>query len=238
MRIEVVDDSAALAERAANRLLDIVRARPDARLGLPTGATPIDTYRLISERAGAAFAPSRAWAVDEFCASARDAPGTNAAFFAEHLRLEIGELRVPNAAAPDPAGEIAAFAGDIRSAGGFDLCLLGIGVNGHIAFNEPPAARGSRARVVQLSPASRRAHAESFGSPDAVPSHGMTLGVADLLDAREILLLAHGAAKAEIVRRAVEGPAGEDVPASWLQTHDHVTWLLDRAAAAKLSVRA
>ena len=112
--------------------------------------------------------------------------------------------------------------------------MLGIGVNGHIAFNEPGSERDSRARVVTLTPESRAAHADAFGSLDRVPARGMTLGIADILAARRILVLATGAGKAAIVERILEGPMTAAVPASWLQPHADVTWLLDAAAASRL----
>jgi glucosamine-6-phosphate deaminase len=108
-------------------------------------------------------------------------------------------------------------------------------VNGHIAFNEPGSARTSRARAIQLAGTSREAHAAAFGSIEAVPDRGITLGVADLLEARAILALASGTHKAKIVRDAIEGPQTADVPASWLQSHGDIRWLLDAEAAAELS---
>ncbi len=140
----------------------------------------------------------------------------------------------PTLPQPIPDAEIRSFADAIRRAGGLDLCVLGIGVNGHIAFNEPGSAVDSRARAVELEPASRAAHAASFGSLDRVPSTGMTLGVADLLESRRILVIAEGEKKASIVREAIRGPEGPEVPATWLRRHPDVTWLLDAAAAAQL----
>jgi glucosamine-6-phosphate deaminase len=143
-------------------------------------------------------------------------------------------LHCPNPGAADPDEHIRAFADAIGRAGGLDLCVLGIGVNGHIAFNEPGSGADSRARAVDLAPASRQAHAASFGSLARVPARGMTLGVADLLAARSILMMAQGAGKAAILREAIEGPMTSAVPASWLQAHGDVKWLLDEAAAAAL----
>jgi glucosamine-6-phosphate deaminase len=164
----------------------------------------------------------------------RTAPGTNAAFFARHLPLRLRALAVPDSSSADPHSEIARFVTAIRDAGGLDLCVLGVGTNGHIAFNEPGSALDSRARVVELTEESRRAHAADFRSLDAVPHRGMTLGVADILESRAILVLAQGAAKAPVVARAIDDPPSADVPASWLQTHTDVTWLLDEAAASEV----
>ena len=173
----------------------------------------------------------------EFAGSTRTTPGANSVFYREHVRLGQRVLHCPNPSAQDPDEHIRAFADAIRRAGGIDLCMLGIGTNGHIAFNEPGSTHDSRADVVELTRASREAHAATFGSLDAVPARGMTLGVADLLEARSIVVLATGTAKAAIVRRAIEGAPTADVPASWLQSHADVLWVLDEAAAQQLRLR-
>lgn len=240
MPIEVVRDASALARRAADIICETARATPAAVLGLPTGDTPRATYALLALRAEAGVCDLTgvtAFAVDEFCGVPRNTPGTNSMYFRREVNLPLRTVHVPNPAAADPEAHITAFADAIRRAGGMDLCLLGVGVNGHIAFNEPGSAEDARARVVDLTEASRAAHAAAFGGLPAVPRRGLTLGIADLLEARAILVLAQGAAKAATLARALEGPRTADVPASWLQGHPHVTWLLDEAAAAALTRR-
>jgi glucosamine-6-phosphate deaminase len=243
MRILIERDERAVAIRAADIICDVVRAKPDALLGLPTGASPICTYAELARRAAegeADFSGATAFAIDEFAAGesgpqlSRDAPGTNADFYARYLRVRFRELRCPDASTADPGAEIRALADEIRRAGGFDLCVLGVGTNGHIAFNEPGSLVDAPARAVTLTATSRAAHAESFGSLDRVPSTGMTLGVADLLESKRILVLAQGDAKAAIVRAAIHGPEDAAVPATWLHRHPDVTWLLDDAAASQL----
>ncbi len=238
MRVEVVADEAALAIRAADLVCDAVRAKPATRLGLPTGNTPIPAYAEIARRVAvgeADFSRADIYGIDEFAGVARTTPGTNSMFYRQYVHFGQRALHCPNPSATEPDEHIRAFADALRRAGGLDLCVLGIGVNGHIAFNEPGSPRDSRARVVELTPASREAHATTFGSLDAVPSHGMTLGVADLLEARRIVVLVSAARKATVVRAAIEGAQTAGVPASWLQSHGGVTWLLDAAAAAALS---
>jgi glucosamine-6-phosphate deaminase len=240
MRIEIVAVEEALAARAADVICDVVRAKPAALLGLPTGATPVRTYAELERRvaAGAAdFSRASVYAIDEFAGATRTTPGTNSVFYRQHLNISQHALHCPNPSAHDADEHIRAFADAIRRADGLDLCVLGIGINGHIAFNEPGSSRDSRARVVDLSPASRAAHTVAFGSLDAVPERGMTLGVADLLEARSILVLASGSQKASIVQRAVEGPETAAVPASWLRSHADVMWVVDEAAAAELRRR-
>ena len=235
MRIETLADEAAVAVRAADLVCDAVRAKPDALLALPTGNTPVLAYAELARRVAAGtadFSRASIYAIDEFAGSTRTTPGTNSVFYREHVRLGQRVLHCPNPSAQDPDEHIRAFADAIRRAGGIDLCMLGIGTNGHIAFNEPGSTHDSRADVVELTRASREAHAATFGSLDAVPARGMTLGVADLLEARSIVVLATGTAKAAIVRRATEGAPTADVPASWLQSHADVLWLIDTATAA------
>jgi glucosamine-6-phosphate deaminase len=235
MPIEVVRDASAVARRAADIICGIARAKPDAVLGLPSGDTPRATYALLALRAEQGecdLSRVSVYAVDEFAGARRDTAGTNSMYFRREVNLPVRTVHVPNPAANDPAEHIVAFAESIRRAGGFDLCVLGIGRNGHIAFNEPGSTAESRARVVDLDESSREAHAGAFGSLDAVPARGLTLGIADLLESRALLVIAQGAAKADIVARAIEGPQAADVPASWLRSHTDVTWLVDEAAAS------
>ena len=237
MRIEILTDEAAVAVRAADLLCDTVRAKPGALLALPTGNTPVRAYVELARRVAAGavdFARASIYAIDEFAGATRTAPGTNSVFYREHVRLGQRVLHCPNPSAQDPEEHIRAFADAVRRTGGIDLCMLGIGANGHIAFNEPGSTHDSRARLVELTRASREAHAATFGSLDAVPARGMTLGVADLLESRSIVVLATGAPKAAIVRRAIEDTPTADVPASWLQSHADVLWVLDAAAAVEL----
>lgn len=238
-RIETFPTADAAAARAAGLIADAAATVPNANIALPTGNTPIAAYDELAGRVArgeADFSHTTIYAIDEFVGAGRETPGTNSAFYRAHVRLGQRALHCPNPSAQDPDEHIRAFAGAIRRAHGLDLCVLGIGANGHIAFNEPGSARDSRARVVDLAIESRRAHASGFGSLEAVPARGMTLGVADLLESRQIIVMATGAAKAAIVSRAIDGAQTADVPASWLQSVDPL-WLLDEAAAAALKGR-
>ena len=237
MEVRTLSDAHAVALEAADAIAAVVHDKPDAVLALPTGNTPIAAYAELQRRVDAgALDLSRAtvWAIDEFAGATRATPGTNSVFYRTHLRIPLRALHIPNPSAQEPEQHIAAFAGAIRRAGGLDLCVLGVGANGHIAFNEPPSAADAPARVVTLAPSSREAHARSFGGLERVPTRAMTLGVADLVAARRILVLATGAHKAAIVRRAIEDPPTADVPASWLQQHPDCTWLLSAHAATEL----
>jgi glucosamine-6-phosphate deaminase len=240
MRVEVLADEHAVAVRAADIVCDAVRAHAEAHIGLPTGRTPIATYAELTRREAAGgidFSRVVAYAIDEFADVAAATPGTNAEFYRRHLPLHLKALHCPMSGALYPDVHIRAFAESIRFGGGLDLCVLGIGVNGHIAFNEPGSSEDSAARLVDLTPESRAAHAEEFGALDKVPARGMTLGVADLLESRAILAIATGTHKAKAVHDAIEDEMSAAVPASWLQRHGDVTWLLDETAAAMLMSR-
>ena len=143
-------------------------------------------------------------------------------------------VRTPDGLANDPRQEAADFDRSIRDAGGIDLQILGIGSNGHLAFNEPPSAFDSRTRVVELAQRTREDNARFFRSAADVPTHAITQGLGTIFEARQLLLIAHGEGKAQAVARAVEGPVTKDFPASLIQRHPRATLVLDEAAASRL----
>lgn len=235
MHVEVLDEPAVLAQRAAGIVCDLVREKPNAVLGLPTGATPIGLYAGLAHRANESdFSNVAAFAIDELHGVPRTHPATNASYFRDH-RVPGLDVKVLDSETADPEAECARLARGIADVGGLDLVVLGIGRNGHLAFNEPGSSFDSRSRRVALERATRETYAPRFGSLDATPAFGLTLGMVDLLAARHVLLLAIGAGKAEVVAAALEGPVTEQLPASVLQRHHDVTVLLARVAAAKLA---
>lgn len=235
MRIEIVERPEELARRAADIVCEAVRERPNAVLGLASGATPLNLYAELARRANEIdFSRVAAFAVDELHGVPRGHPATNASYFREHPVLKL-DINVLDSETEYPESECARCSRLIEEAGGLDLLVLGIGRNGHLAFNEPGAPFDSRCRRVALDRSTREVYALRFGSLDATPAFGLTLGIADLLAARRVLLLAVGTDKAEAVANALEGPVTDRVPASALQRHDDCTVLLDREAAAKLS---
>jgi glucosamine-6-phosphate deaminase len=239
MRIEIVETPEEFARRAADVLCAAVRVKPAAALGLASGRTPLGLYAELARRVRvdeADFREATAFAVDELYGVPPDHPATNAAYFRRELtpHVPLRALHVMDSETADPGAECGRFCRLIDDAGGLDLAVLGIGKNGHLAFNEPGSAFGSRARKVALEPASREPYAEQFGSLESTPASGLTLGIADLLAARRVLLLASGPDKAEAVARALQGPVTEAVPASALQQHPDLIVVLDGEAAARL----
>lgn len=207
-------------------------------VGLPTGKTPVPLYETLRERSRlgeislARFVAP--FAIDEYGVGDALHPCANRAFFARYWEAipNVRPVRQFDPSAAGAAEEARRFAGELDAAGGLDLAVLGIGMNGHLAFNEPGSERTSKARVVELAAESREAAAGCFG--DEAPAWGLTLGLKELLGAKRVLLLANGAAKAPIVARALDADVGPECPASFLQEHGDVTVLLDSEAGALL----
>jgi glucosamine-6-phosphate deaminase len=219
-----------------------IHEKPDAVLLLPTGTTPLGMYRRLvrlHDEGGLSFARATFFNLDEYLGLPPDHPASYRVYmrenFYDHIDADPGRVHVPDGSAPDPEAECERYEAAIREAGGADLCVLGIGRNGHIGFNEPGAPFDSRTRVVRLSESTRLVNAADF-EENRAPEKAITVGMATVFEAREILLLASGANKANAVAAAIEGEVSEDVPASMLRRHPNVTFLLDHAAAAAMEL--
>jgi glucosamine-6-phosphate deaminase len=234
------------AEKASHAVARLVlqrlRTTPSLVLGLPTGATPVPLYRALvrAHRSGRAdFSGVTTFNLDEFIGVGRGDHGSYRTFMDTHLFAHINlparRAHVLDGRAPDWRAEALRYEARITRAGGLDLVILGIGRNGHLGFNEPGPSLDARTHRVALRPETRRANANLFGGRwQDVPAHALSMGIGTILGAREVVLLATGAAKARIVARALEGPVSTHVPASLLQAHPNVRVVLDRAAAAAL----
>ncbi|WP_436700163.1 glucosamine-6-phosphate deaminase [Nocardioides sp. BYT-33-1] len=245
MEIVPLDSAEEVGALGADVVETAVRGRPGAVLGLATGSTPLPTYRELIRRHAAGSGPSydavRCFTLDEYVGLPAGHPESYRATIARELTdpLGIPAERVQGPS-PDPGG--LATAGEryeeaLVAAGGIDLQILGIGSDGHLAFNEPGSSLASLTRIKTLTEETRRDNARFFGSVDDVPRHVLTQGLGTILRARHLLLLATGAAKAAALAAAVEGPVSASCPASVLQLHPHVTVLCDGAAAAGLARR-
>ena len=223
-----------MSRAAAELVLSRLKKNPNLVLGLPTGSTPIGLYRLLVEKykkGTADFSGVTTFNLDEYCELPLEHPESYRAFMEKHF---FGSVNIPSGQTHFPlcdkkSGE--AYEEMIAALGGINLQVLGIGRNGHIGFNEPGSAFDSRTRVVRLAEATIQDNSRFFGSADAVPKTAATMGIGTIMEAREILLLASGAGKADVVRRTLEGPVTADVPASILQRHKNVTVILDEEAA-------
>lgn len=227
---------------AVDAIEALVRAHPEAVLGLATGSSPLPAYQELIRRHRAGSAPSyagvRAFLLDEYVGLPAGHPQT----YRETIFRELTDaLGIPHdrVASPDPSPAGLPTAGAryeeaIRAAGGIDLQVLGIGADGHLAFNEPGSSLASTTRIKTLTAQTREDNARFFDSVEDVPRHVLTQGLGTILRARHLLLVATGAGKAEAVAAAVEGPVSASCPASVLQLHPHVSVLLDDDAASGL----
>lgn len=238
--MEVVIGSSS-AELAADAVEALVRSRPSAVLGLATGSSPLPAYQELVRRHRAGTGPSydrvRCFLLDEYVGLPAGHPETYRETIFRELTDDLGIPRSavasPDAADPEHAG--ARYEALLHEAGGVDLQVLGIGSDGHLAFNEPGSSLASLTRIKTLTAQTRADNARFFGSADDVPHHVLTQGLATILRARHLVLLASGAAKADAVAAAVEGPLSASCPASVLQLHGHATVLLDHEAASGLA---
>lgn len=240
--LRVVPTADDVARTAADIVTGVVAAKPDAVLALPTGSTPLGMFKELVRRirAGEAdFSRVTFFCLDEYLGVSRDDPNSLTGWlfheFFEPARIDPDQVNTVPSEPSDPVAEAAAYEAKLAAAGGLDLAVLGIGENGHIAFNEPGSSVESRTRVLELTPESQDQAAAYWQGVFPAPTQAMTIGVATILDAGQILLIATGEAKAPILHRALRGPITNDVPASHLRTApEKLTVLIDQAAASAL----
>jgi glucosamine-6-phosphate deaminase len=235
----VCDDAGSFAEAAASEIAAALREKPDLVLCLPTGRTPRAVYRRLVARHAAGelrFDASTLLMVDEYVGLGPDDPGSFAGYLREHLIRHVdadpAKVHLIDGRAADPAAEAARYEAAIAAAGGIDLLMLGVGTNGHLGFNEPGSARGSRTRVVALTADTLAANAPDLEESPVSPTHAITIGLGNILEARRVLLLAAGAAKAEPLRRLFECDTSGAWPVAVLCDHPNVVAILDREAYA------
>ena len=241
MKIIFAKDYEELSKKAAEEMLAVIRSTPKAVLGLATGTTPLGLYaRLIEDHKinGTDYRHIRTVNLDEY----KGLPASHEQSYAYFMRHNLFEglgiapekTNIENGMAEDEAGECARYDA-LLDAMPRDIQLLGLGSNGHIAFNEPKTPFGSGTHVVSLAESTIKDNARLFASQDEVPRKAFTMGIRHIMQAKRILILASGANKAEAVFRMAKGPVTEDVPASVLQLHPDCTLIVDEAAAARLA---
>ena len=244
----MVPDHDDLVSLLADRIVEVIHretaAKGRAVLGLATGSTPIGVYRELIRRhqaGGLDFSRVVTFNLDEYYPMASDRPHSYRRYMWEnlfaHVNVAPANVHIPDGSVPRErlAEHAAAYERTIADVGGIDFQLLGIGKSGHIGFNEPGSSSDSRTRLVTLDTITRKDAAADFFGEDNVPREAITMGVATILDAREIALIATGEHKAAIVQRAVEGEVVPDVAATFLQRHQNATVYLDLAAAGELT---
>ena len=221
----------------ARRIAQQVRSKPDSVLGLATGNSMIGVYRALvamHRDEGFSFSKVSSFNLDEYCGLPVDHPSSFASYMRDHF---FSHVDIPPESARLP-GQDEKASTDYEAAiakKGIDLQILGIGRNGHIGFNEPGTVVTSRTRVVTLAPATRAANQRDFPAGEPVPTHAVTMGIATILSARRILLLATGEAKARALAEALDGPIAPRNPASFLRLHSDICIICDQEAARYLS---
>ena len=243
MKIYKAKDYKDMSRKAANIISAQVIMKPNCVLGLATGSTPIGTYDQLVEwynKGDLDFSEVTTVNLDEYKGLPRTNDQSYYYFMHQHLfdRVNIDPERtnVPNGMEPDAEKECGRYEDLIRSLGGVDLQLLGLGHNGHIGFNEPGEAFEKETHCVDLTESTIEANKRFFASADDVPKQAYTMGIKTIMQAKKILIVVNGENKADIVERAFFGPVTPEVPASILQLHNDVTLVGDEAALAKIGI--
>lgn len=244
MEVIITEDAGQIGVLAADAIETLLVGKPAAVLGLATGSSPLTIYDELAARYEAgriSFRQARGFTLDEYVGLPADHPeryrNVIDSVFVSRVDFAPGAVDGPDGLAADIPASCAAYEAAIREAGGVDLQILGIGTDGHIGFNEPGSSLASRTRIKTLTRQTRIDNARFFGgNVDLVPTHCLTQGLGTISEARHVILVATGRAKAEAVHQLVEGPVSAMWPATILQHHPHVTVLLDSSAARRLQL--
>lgn len=242
MEVIILPSSKEIGALAADAIEALVRNKPNAVIGLATGSSPLPIYDELARRyeeEGLNFSEVRGFALDEYVGL----PAGHYESYREVIRREFtnrvdvvpDNVHGPDGTSDDLLAACRQYEDAIAVSGGIDLQILGVGSNGHIGFNEPGSSLASRTRIKTLVEQTRQDNARFFDSIDQVPHHVVTQGLRTIMDARHLVLVAYGEAKADAVRDFVEGPVSASCPASILQFHPRATVIIDEAAASKLA---
>lgn len=241
MRVVVKAGYEEMASFAAGFVADQVASNPSSVLGLATGSTPLGVYKELVRRhreEGLDFSRAVSFNLDEYVGLGETDPRSYHRFMHDNLfsltNFAKENVHIPDGMASDLQAACERYEGAIREAGGIDLQLVGIGRDGHVGFNEPGSSLGSRTRIKTLTEETVADNARFFGSEREVPRYAITMGVGTILEAKVILMVANGKAKADAVRSAIEGPVTAEITASALQLHPNVVVVLDEGAASGL----
>jgi glucosamine-6-phosphate deaminase len=243
--LSVVETYDELSDQAADTVQAVVSHRPRTAITVPTGQTPVGMYGELVRRVrtGAIdMSQTQIFCLDDYLGKSRhDAASLTRWLFDEFLQpagIPESNVHLIPATAEQPAKAAVRYEREIVQAGGLDLAVVGLGPNGHVAFNEPGSAPDSRTRVVDLTEESMEQSADYWESDEDIPAQAITMGLGTILEARQIVLIVSGASKADIVRRSLEEEPSLDVPGSWLRkAGDRLHVILDRDAATALETR-
>jgi glucosamine-6-phosphate deaminase len=244
MEVVILRDAKEIGGVASDAIGALLDRKPEAVLGLATGSSPLAIYDELAARCDAgliSFQRARGFTLDEYVGLPAEHPeryrNVIDRVFVSRVDFAPGAVHGPDGLAVDIPAACAVYEDAMREAGGVDLQILGVGTDGHIAFNEPGSSLASRTRIKTLTRQTRIDNARFFGGDvESVPTHCLTQGLATIMEARHVMLVATGSRKAEAVHHLVEGPVSAMWPATILQHHPHVTVLLDDAAAHRLQL--
>ena len=241
MRIYKAKDYNDLSRKAANIISAQVIMKPDCVLGLATGSSPLGTYKQLIDwynKGDLDFSSVRTVNLDEYKGLTKENDQSYYYFmynnFFKHINIRLENTNIPDGTCTESDAECARYNRVIESLGGIDLQLLGLGLNGHIGFNEPDTAFEKMTHCVTLTDSTIEANKRFFASIDDVPKQAYTMGIKAIMQAKKILLIVSGAEKAHILKEALCGPVTPPVPASILQLHNDVTVVADEAALEKM----
>src|SRR5918998_1318400 len=244
MEIVILPTPAEVGRLAARKIAQVIKRKLTAVVGLATGSSPLAIYAELAGQVEAGILDAhqvRGVALDEYVSIPADHPESYLSVITRQVTRPLGldpaNVFVPDGRAADIPAACAAYEATIRNLDGVDVQILGIGANGHIGFNEPTSSFASRTRIKTLAPQTREDNARFFVGPDDVPTHCLTQGLGTIMDARELVLVAQGEAKAAAIAAAVEGPVTSMCPGSVLQFHPHAYVVVDEAAASGLTLR-
>jgi glucosamine-6-phosphate deaminase len=241
--LTIVPDVAAMSAAGADAIAETLRLKPDAVISVPTGSTPLPMFDVLAARAARGevdFSRVEVFCLDEYVGVGVGDPNSLTAWlwnaFLDRVGVAADRVHALPSSADDPDAAAAEFERALAAKGGLDLAMLGLGPNGHVAYNEPGSAADSRTRTLSLTPESLAQASAYWEGTLPIPKRAMTMGVGTLLEARRIVLLVSGEAKADILRRTLEEPMSADVPASWLRlAGPRLQVITDEAAARDLS---
>lgn len=241
MRVIITKDYDEMSKEAAKIIAKQIREKPDSVIGFATGGTPIGTYKELirmHKEEGLDFSKITTFNLDEYYGLGPDHPQSYYYYMFEnlfnHVNVDPKKVHIPDGLAKDVKAFCKQYEEEIKKAGGIDLQILGIGRDGHIAFNEPGSSLASRTRLVALAEETIKDNARFFEREEDVPRYAISMGVGTILEAKRLLLLASGESKADAVAALVEGPITSQVTASALQLHPDAIVIVDEAAASKL----
>lgn len=238
----IVKDAEALAKTAASFLAKQIQKKPEFCLGLATGSTPKTTYQFFAQKRMEeclSLSQMHFFHLDEYVGLAQKDPRSFVFYIRENIVVPWGlkdfQISLWQGDVPDPSTACTSYEKTINNIGGIDCQILGLGINGHIGFNEPGSLKESRCRVVALTEETLHHNKKDLGG-GVLPTHALTMGIANILEARNLLLLVTGKNKTESLKNFLQEEANPNHPASFLKEHDHLTVIVDQAALADLKI--